>query len=98
MEGFAKIDVFDFHDEGKNITADVADPAFEGLTFGIDLQTRSGVVVPGTTSDVISAGTPERNVVSDEFHDVNGFPNAFLDGILIVGGGHGGAGNGGDPV
>ena len=89
MECFTEIDVFVLHDEGKDITADVADPAFEGLAFGIDLQARSGVIVPGTASDVISASPAERNIMSHKFDDVNGIPNTFLDGVLVVNGGHG---------
>ena len=42
----------------------------------------------GTFSDVISAGAFEGNVMSDEFDDVGGISNAFLDGILVVSGGH----------
>ena len=44
--------------------------------------------MPGTATDVISAGAFERNVMSDEFDDVGGIANPFLDGMLVVSGGH----------
>ena len=88
FEGFAEIDIFDFHDEGEDIPADVADPAFEGLPVGIDGQTGFGVIVPGTATDVVSPCSAKGNVVSHEFDDVHGIANAFLDGVLIVSVGH----------
>jgi len=54
----------------------------------IDLQAWSGIVVPGASSDVDSALSLQGQVSSDEFDDVGGvadmFLDGFLDGVLIV--------------
>ncbi len=64
LQGFAKLDAFDLHQEGEDVAADIrTDPALEALPLGIDLQAGFRVVVPGTESLVAAAFAPQGDVL-----------------------------------
>src|SRR5690606_17945364 len=52
LKCLAKLETLEPHYEVENVAADVANPALERLTLGVDLQAWPRVVVPGTIGHV----------------------------------------------
>ena len=70
-----EIDVFNLHNERKNVAADVANPTLERLPLRINLQTRTRIVVPRATSDKVRSLPTQRNVPLDQIDDVDRVAN-----------------------
>ncbi len=78
FQGLAEFDAFGLHYPGEHVAADVADPAFERLVLGIDLQAGPGVVVPGAEAHVVAPLTAQLNVAADKLDDVDSLFDAFF--------------------
>ena len=76
--GFGEIAALHLHDEGENIPADVADPAFERLPFRVDLQARLAVVVPRTARYEKTPLTLQGKIFADQVDNINLFANLFF--------------------
>jgi hypothetical protein len=78
FEGLAEFHALGLHYPSEDIAADVANPAFERLVFGIYLETGLGVVVPGAEAHVVATLTAQLNMAADKLDNVDSLFNAFL--------------------
>ena len=69
---------FHLHEKREDIAADIADPAFERLTLGIDLQTGPGVLVPGAEAHVVASLTAQLNMAADKLDNVDSLFDSFF--------------------
>ena len=84
FEGFLEIDILHFHDEREDISADVTNPAFKGLTLGIDLETWTRIVVPRAAADIVSAAALQRHNAGNQFHNINCVLDLLFDMVVIA--------------
>src|SRR5579872_4101748 len=70
-DGFGEAAVFDFLDEGEDVSMLVAAKAIEELASGVDAEGGSFLFVEGTEAGVVlGAGFFEADVFADDFDDV----------------------------
>ena len=77
-QGLGEGDALHLHHEAEDVAADVADPAFEGLPLGIDLQAGPAVVVPGAEGHVATALTAKLDIFANQVDDVDRLSNLFF--------------------
>ena len=78
FQGLAEFDALGLHYPGEDVAADVADPAFERLPLGIDLQAGPGVVMPWTEAHVVAPLTAQLNMTADKLDNVDRLFDSFF--------------------